>query len=1236
MKINNFILFLIVFAFLQACGDKHVSYRKTKDDKKEQYPTHLEKEQSFYLIGDVGHGLRAQNSPAIEALKRLFESSPPKKEDFVLFLGDNSEATALVGDDQKAKAAARAILDRQIALVEEVATRPVFIPGENDWDETGMKGLEKEAEYLSKALDQDDVLMPNPGCPLKFVDISDKVHLIILDSQWYLNNWDNHPSTSDDCPEIKTREAMFLEVETELKKNQNKTTILALHHPLYSNGVHGGNFYLTPFLSPSEEKNPIPVLGSVAMLLRTSAGLSPQDKLNKRYKELVGRLETISTKWGKVVFASGHDHSLQYLEHHPVKQIISGSGAISSPAGLRNDGLFAYDKTGFAVFDVFEDGSSWVSFYGTEGEKPVLLYQKEVFGPDKEYPVEQLQNNFKNSITTSVYPEQKEEIESFIGDFWGQGYRKFYTEQVKLPVVELDTLYGGLEPMRMGGGHQTNSLRVRDSLGREYNFRKLQKDPLQFIQTALYLDKPIFNLFEGTVLEHLIKGFYTASHPYGFMAVPTLAEAAGVLHTNPDLFYLPKQPELGKYNFEHGDALYMIEERPEEHWLDHESFGAPNHDIQSTAGLFDRLRRDEKYRLDESSYVRARIFDMFLGDWDRHNDQWRWAEFDRENGDHVFKPIPRDRDQVFSNFDGTFFGILRSTVGMAKRFAVYDADIKDLERYSDPALPLDRTLLQNSARDTWITQAKHLQQKLTDRKIEEAFLQLPPEIQGNQTEELIQKVKARRDNLVDLAKDYYDYLSNIVILKGTDKDDFFDITRLENGATRVVVSRNKDGNRKDTIVDRTFIPSETKEVIVYGLDDDDQFYATGEGKSDILIRLVGGQDEDLYNVQNGDHLKIYDHRTSKNEVEQLSEADLLFTDDFDVNFYDPNRRDPTRLDVAPRFSYNPDDGAIIGLKGELQLGNLVEYPWSTGHNFKLNYFSRTRGFDLKYAVELKNYNRPYNFLLRFYYSSPNHTRNFFGWGNQTEYSKEDPWGYNRIRLEQIKGELGFINKSQYGHKLKSTAVFETIKVMRDENGILFDKYEENLPVFERQFFGGIVGSYDYENYDSALVPTSGLNLDLSAGGKINLEDGKAFAFIRPSLDLYNAISRNRKLVLHSKLRSRLNFGKYQFYQAPSIGGDYGLRGYRAQRFTGDHAVAVGGDLLYHFDSIRNSILPFQLSVFGGYDLGRVWLQEEDSQQWHDNYGGGVHINIAQALGSKLSLFKSEEGWRFTFGLGLHL
>jgi hypothetical protein len=40
-----------------------------------------------------------------------------------------------------------------------------------------------------------------------------------------------------------------------------------------------------------------------------------------------------------------------------------------------------------------------------------------------------------------------------------------------------------------------------------------------------------------------------------------------------------------------------------------------------------------------------------IGDWDRHEDQWRWAPEKTEKG-KKYLAVPRDRDQVFYSSDG--------------------------------------------------------------------------------------------------------------------------------------------------------------------------------------------------------------------------------------------------------------------------------------------------------------------------------------------------------------------------------------------------------------------------------------------------------------------------------------------------------------------------------------------------------------------------------------------------------
>src|SRR5690606_25621534 len=240
--------------------------------------------------------------------------------------------------------------------------------------------------------------------------------------------------------------------------------------------------------------------------------------------------------------------------------------------------------------------------------------------------------------------------------------------------VLLDTLYGGLTVERAGGGHQTRTIRLEDRDGRSYNMSALKECTVQFLQKVIVKDKIVEEDVLNTSHEDLILDFYTAAHPYGAFTIPKLAEAADILHTNPKLYYVPKQKALGKYNDEYGDELYMIVERPDKAF-DGKLFGYPD-DVESTDDVLAKLREDEKYKLDEKAYIRARVFDMLVGDWDRHNDQWRFAQHEDEEGNSLFIPIPRDRDQVYANFDGGLLDVVRTLFNTSRQFQVYGEELK--------------------------------------------------------------------------------------------------------------------------------------------------------------------------------------------------------------------------------------------------------------------------------------------------------------------------------------------------------------------------------------------------------------------------------------------------------------------------------------------------------------------------------------------------------------------------------
>ncbi|MEO0330541.1 MAG: hypothetical protein AAF223_02500, partial [Bacteroidota bacterium] len=46
---------------------------------------------------------------------------------------------------------------------------------------------------------------------------------------------------------------------------------------------------------------------------------------------------------------------------------------------------------------------------------------------------------------------------------------------------------------------------------------------------------------------------------------------------------------------------------------------------------------------------------------------------------------------------------------------------------------------------------------------------------------------------------------------------------------------------------------------------------------------------------------------------------------------------------------------------------------------------------------------------------------------------------------------------------------------------------------------------------------------------------------------------------------------------------------------------------------RTYLFPVNLGVIGFNDMGRVWIDEEESTTWHHGYGGGIYLAPFNAL-----------------------
>ena len=1233
--IRKLFALITLFLFLTGCATYKTKY--IDPNAKVDVITNEEISHTFYLIGDAGLSPMGGMNPALKIFKNRLAQAD--KNATAIFLGDNIYPAGLPDskDSTDAYRVAKNHLDAQLKTLDDFKGKPLFIPGNHDWYTEGLVGLEREQKYIQKKLDSKKVFYPEDGCPIKTIDINDQIVVIAIDTEWYLTDWNKRPDINDKC-EIKDRGKFLEELEGEIKKNEEKTTIIAMHHPMFSYGPHGGQYKFRQHLYPKSNIGPLPIFGTFVNVLRRTAGASIADMQNKRYTDLKNKLVTLAQYSDNVVLASGHEHTLQYIVENNTPQIVSGSGAKKGASRLLNGSKFSTGHMGYATLEVYTNGSSRVRFFGVdEDEREEFLYTTQVLPPNRTINEEKYENSFPAEVTASIYAKEEIDKSGFFKTLWGERYRKYYGTNVTVPTVNLDTLFGGLTPVRKGGGHQSKSLRLRHHDGREFVMRALRKVSELYLQAMVFQDQYVIDDLENSYLQEFLMDFYTGSHPYAPFTVGTLSDAIGIYHTNPVLYYVPKQPALEDFNIDFGNELYMIEEHAGDGHGDLASFGYSK-ELKGTDDMLDNLRDDERYEVDSDLYLRARLFDMVLGDWDRHVDQWRWAEFKKKGKKKItYRPVPRDRDQVFSNMgDGLFMKAATRIIPGLRLMEGYKENIRSVEGFnsSPKTYVLDVALLNETKRAHWIEQAKFIQENLTEEVIDSAFKAFPKEVRDESIIKIKKILLSRIANIQRTAEKYYKIINSYAVVTGTDKDDRFEINF---GKDSVEVSgfRIKDGEIGKRFYHNTFFDKITKEVWVYGLDDDDRFVVQGKNDSGIKVRLIGGQNNDIYDIDEGGGTYVYDYKSKKNTFKNVSKAKVYLTDNYNVNTYRPLKFRSSTNQFIPTLGFNPDDGFKIGVSNTYTFNGFRQNPFTQQHHVAASYYFATSGFDVAYQGEFANVFGNANLEVDSHFTSPNFAINFFGFGNDTE-NLDDALelDYNRVRYSTINIAPYIVWRGALGSKFRTGITYESIEVEETENRFINTFYQENNRETQKSFVG-IDGEYTYRNADNEAFPTMGMSTSLQLGYKMETTNGSSrFGYIIPSLSFDYKLLPSGKLVLATKWKAHFNMGNgYEFYQGASIGGIDGLRGLRNQRFTGKKSYYQNTDLRYSLGKGKTGILPTTFGIYSGFDYGRVWHPIEESKRWHTSYGGGIFLNAADIISLRAAFFNSSDGPRFVFGFG---
>ena len=287
------------------------------------------------LVGDTGEPV--PDDPTLAAIGRW---AVPQERAAVVLLGDNLYPSGLAADDRPR---GEAILRQQLAATSALR---IFVSGNHDWgsspqDWTGAHVVAQQEFVLAWPEGNVDFL-PRDGCAgpavrelLKPGDgLEQGVAVVAID--WM--PWFSPVADIGKCPDGDFG-ARIDDAFSALKRH---FVIVVSHFPLRSGGTRAGfgrGFIIDRFLDFYHLLRPRP----------------PLDLDHSQYMVLAKQVKAALARHRPLVYAAGHDHSLQLFEADEVARmhIVSGAGSAGkvSPVTAVNGTIFAHAVSGFAVLD---------------------------------------------------------------------------------------------------------------------------------------------------------------------------------------------------------------------------------------------------------------------------------------------------------------------------------------------------------------------------------------------------------------------------------------------------------------------------------------------------------------------------------------------------------------------------------------------------------------------------------------------------------------------------------------------------------------------------------------------------------------------------------------------------------------------------------------------------------------------------------------------------------------------
>ncbi|HJQ12644.1 MAG TPA: hypothetical protein VJ840_16545 [Gemmatimonadaceae bacterium] len=823
--------------------------------------------------------------------------------------------------------------------------------------------------------------------------------------------------------------------------------------------------------------------------------------------------------------------------------------------------------------------------------------------------------------TVLVIPGEDFRAGSFHRRMLGDEWRDEWTTPIKVPVLNLATVHGGLKPTKEGGGFQAPNLHFVAADGSEWVFRMLKK-----IRTNLDPD------FDHTVIEWIFRDQGAASHPTALMAAAPMLEAARVLHPSPKLYYMPDDPALGEHRKTFAGVLGELEERPEVPDKGPAFAGAEK--IIDSDTLLARINADAKTQIDARQLLTARLMDILFGDNDRHPEQWEWARLSKDDN-ALWQPIATDRDKVFVNYEGLLLSVARM---VEPSLVTFRPSYPDPSALSAIAVEFDRRLLGSLGKATWDSVANSLMQRITDPVIDNAVAQMPPEY-ARYSAGIATRLKARRNGLRSVADRYYSQLWRVADVHGTDADDQLNVMRVGDGMVDVVLQSDDK-----PYFARRFYASETKEIRIYLHGGDDQAVIDGHVRTSIPVRVIGGNGSntirDISTVGGrASPTRIYDQgpvtsvKYARDTLDEKAGFDMAFNRYF-------NRRPWVKAYgtlIPPVKDRGGSMRPILGIHSQHALGiypviGLKRYTYG----FRKVPYAMKQQADFSYATSGRIRIRAA--VDKRFESSDTHIP-ITGHFSQFEVAQFHGFGND---VPDLRGLFYSVRQKQWeifpaiAHSFNPESDVSFGPILRyTTTDSIANRFITQLHPTGFSTYGQtglqLKLHLDSRYYPDSLKPR--FVVDLAGAGYPGMWDVNT---PYQSLDGWGAafftIPMAKKPVLAFRAGGKKLWGDFPYFDAAFLGGSETYRVESKQRWAGDASLYGSSELRVPIAQFP-LVLPLDVGAIAFADMGRVYFNGDSPDGWHTAAGGGFWVGFRDPGKSVTVLFSNRGRHRVVTSFG---